>query len=120
MSSGAAAAETTLTSRDTIRLYEALLPAQNKYYRLGMVLGLDSEDVESIRLANMNSEDSLMRVIVMFLEQAEPTWRDIIEALRRPSVKLTRLARSLEKSHYPDPPQPFISSTRRAAGIILS
>ena len=85
---------------------EELLPAQNKSYELGLKLKLPQHVVEDIHSKELPHDKYLLKVLIKFLQQAEPrpTWRVIIEALRSPAVDLPVLARSVEAAHFPNSP----------------
>ena len=93
-----------LTSNDAVQVAEELLPAQNKSYQLGLKLKLQPHEVENIHSTYANSEERLLRIIILFLNQVDPkpTWRVIVEALKSPLVNLPQLARAVETAHFPD------------------
>ena len=94
-----------LTPDDTIRVAEELLPAQNESFTIGLQLKLPHHEVEAIHRTYPRPADSLLRVIITFLERTvNPTWRVIVKALRSPAVNLQALARRVEEAHFPDPP----------------
>ena len=85
---------------------EELLPAQNKSYELGLKFKLPQHVVEAIHSKELPPDKYLLKVLIKFLQQAQPrpTWRVIVEALRSPAVNVPTLARRVEASHFPDPP----------------
>ncbi|CAI8049101.1 hypothetical protein GBAR_LOCUS27042 [Geodia barretti] len=94
----------TLRPGDARKIFEELLPAQNKSYMLGLALKLPLPIVEAIHSQYQNPRHRLFHVIIKFLEQAEPrpTWRDIVETLNSRAVNLPDLARRVEAAHCPD------------------
>ena len=95
----------TLKPADAGEIFEKLLPAWNKPLELGLVLNLPLSRVEAIHMQYLNPRDCVLRIIIAFLEQAEPrpTWRVIVEALRSRVVNLPDLARRVEAALIPDP-----------------
>ena len=83
-------------------MLEELLPAQNKSYELGLKLKLPQYVVEAIHSKELPPEKYLLKVLIKFLHQVEPTptWRVIIEALRSPAVNLPVLGRKVEAAHF--------------------
>jgi hypothetical protein len=107
-----------LTPDDAIRVAEELLPAQNKSFTIGLQLKLPHHEVEAIHCTYPRPADSLLHVIITFLERTiNPTWRVIVAALRSPAVNLQALARRLEKDHYPDPPDVEVPGMAPGASV---
>ena len=90
-----------LTPDDAVMILDELFEAQNQSYMLCLALKLPFSEVEAIHGQYQNPRDRLLRVIIAFLEQAEPrpTWGVIVEALRSRAVNLPHLARRV---HCPD------------------
>ena len=86
---------------DAVDVLEELLPAQNKSYELGLKLKLPQHVVEAIHSKDLPPDKYLLKVLIKFLQQAEPraTWRVIVEALRSPAVDLPALAQKVEAAH---------------------
>ena len=95
----------TLKPDDAVEIFEELLPAQHKSYMLGVVLNLPPHKVEFIHSCYQDPKKCIRHVIIEFLKQWEPrpTWRNIIKALRDPTVDLPDLAMRVEAAHIPDP-----------------
>ena len=94
-----------LTPNDAVKVLEELLPAQNQSYELGLKLNLEPHKVESIHSTYSDQGKRLLRVIMLFLNQVEPsppTWRVIVDALKSPVVNLPHLAKAVEAAHCPD------------------
>ena len=82
---------------------EELLEAQNRAHLLGLMMNVKSCDVEAIQATYQQPKDRLLHIILAFLNQAEPTWRVIVEALRSPVVNLLGLAKRVEAAHLLGP-----------------
>ena len=82
----------TLTPDDAVEVMEALLPAQNKSYELGLKFNIHS--------TYSKPRSRLLQVIIEFTKQTEPrpTWKVIIDALGSPAVNLKALANTVEAS----------------------
>ena len=93
----------TLTPDDAVDVLEELLPAQNKSYEIGLKLKLPQYVVEAIHSKELPPDKYLLKVLIKFLQQAEPkpTWSVILEALKSPAVDLPVLARAVEAAHLP-------------------
>ena len=62
----------TLKPDDAGEIFEKLLPAWNKPLELGLALNLPLSTVEAIHMQYLNPRDCVLRIIIAFLEQAEP------------------------------------------------
>ena len=93
-----------LNTNDAVDVLEAVLPAQNKSYELGLKCKLPPHEVKAIHSSMREPRECLRDVVIRFLEGTEPgpTWRVIIDALRSPLVDLPALASKLEAVHFPD------------------
>ena len=97
------AVDKTLTPSDAVNMLEELLPVQNQSGVLGLKLRLPPHIVDAIHCTKQDLKECLLKVIMEFLQQAEPrpTWRIIIDALRTrsPIVRMSALAKKLEAAH---------------------
>ena len=86
-----------------MNILEELLEAQSYSVKFGLMLNLPVREVEAICVRYSDPRDRLLHIILAFLRRAEPrpTWRVIVDALRRPIVNLTALARRVEAAHFP-------------------
>ena len=102
--SPAPAVDRVLNTNDAVDVLEAVLPAQNKSYELGLKFKLPPHEVKAIHSPMREPRECLRDVIIRFLEGTEPgpTWRVIIDALRSKLVDLPALAIELEAVHFPD------------------
>ena len=82
---------------------EELLEVQNKSDELGLKLNLAPHVVQATHDGNTGPQTRLRRVISEFLKQVDPTWREIIDALRSDLVGFPRLAKKVEDAHIPNP-----------------
>ena len=100
----APAVDRVLNTNDAVEVLEAVLPAQNKSYELGLKFKLPPHEVKAIHSSQCEPRECLRDVVIRFLERTEPgpTWRVIIDALRSPLVDLPALASKLEAVHFPD------------------
>ena len=103
-------------------MLEELLAAQNKSYKLGLRLKLPQQDVEAIHSKESPPDKYLLKVLIKFLQQAEPrpTWRVIVDALRSRSVNLPALASKVETTHYPVSPSSARGAVPESMGKWLS
>ena len=105
--------DVTLDPDDVVEILEAILPAQNKAYELGLKLKVPLHDMQAIQKENLQPQDRLCEVIVRFLQGVEPTptWRVIVDALRSPAVNLPNLAKQVETAHQLPPNTAAVSTT---------
>ena len=82
-----------------MKVLEALLEAQNQSYVLGLKLNLSCHNVEAIHSKYSDPYNRLLHVIIAFLKQENPTWKEIVEALRNPTINLPALAKKVEEKH---------------------
>ena len=110
-----------LTRADVANVLRELLPAQNKFYNLGLLLGLQNHEIDGIHSTNPLPEQCLREVIIRFLQQAPESrrnWRVIADALSDPLVNNQVLAESVKATHCPNPTP--IDPTERDVAIHLS
>ena len=75
--------------------------ARAKWYDIGIELKVDVSTLKSIESMYNNSKDCLREVITEWLKAVhpKPTWRSLVDALRRPVVDESKLAAVIE-GHY--------------------
>ena len=59
--------------------------------------------VQATHDGNADPQTRLRLVISEFLKQVDPTWREVVEALRSDLVGFPRLAKKVEDAHIPNP-----------------
>ena len=72
--------------------------ARTKWYDIGIELKVDVTTLKTIESMYSNSKDSLREVITEWLKAVhpKPTWRSLVDALRRPVVDESKLAAVIE------------------------
>ena len=72
--------------------------ARTKWYYIGLELKLDVSTLKAIEFKYSDSKDCLREVIMEWLKAVdpEPTWRNLVDALRRPVVEESKLAAVIE------------------------
>jgi len=75
--------------------------ARAKWYDIGIELKVDVSTLKSIESMYSNSKDCLREVITEWLKAVhpKPTWRSLVDALRRPVVDESKLAAVIEDKH---------------------
>ena len=64
------------------KLLKLLRPCLNKWYRVGFLLGLSVEELESLKIPGLTSEQQLQEMLKLKLMSGEEvTWGDIVIAL---------------------------------------
>ena len=110
---GSSQANTPLSKRDLGTLHNALYPARNSYRSLGLQIGVEIDEIESIEGKYNDHSDRLLAILSVRLKQVEPlTWNDIDRALRLDCVGESKTADGIRKK-YPHIfiPDPTIEST---------
>ena len=99
----APAVDRILTENDAHSIFQELMEAQNEAHLLGLKWNIPPHEIEAIKREHPKQIDILLNIILKFLRQADtpPTWRVIVDALRSPTVNLTRLALKVEAVHFP-------------------
>ena len=79
-----------LSEDNTVQVAELLEPAKNHSFELGLKLNLPLSEVEAIHQDYSSQHNRFIRIIIKFLQNAEPaaTWRVILDALRSPLLRL--------------------------------
>ena len=78
----------------------ALWPTRSKFYTLGLNLDIDVGTLDTFKKKDI--DDAFSDVIKTWLRRTpEPSWKVIVEALRKPSVKEETLANEIAKAHCP-------------------
>ena len=90
-----------LKSDDVMGVLEEILEAQNESFALGLKLGLQLHEVESIHKEYSDPKERLLHILITVLKRNEPrpTWRLVVDALKSPAIKLERLAVRLEAKY---------------------
>ena len=72
--------------------------ARTKWYDIGIELKVDVSTLKTIESMYSNAKDCLREVITEWLKAVspKPTWRSLVDALRRPVVEESKLAAELE------------------------
>ena len=82
-------------------LTQELSGVKQKWYEIGVELGLRNT-VKNIRSKYSDSDVCLKMMLEKQLERIIPTtWRNIVDALRSPTVKESQLADELEAKYCP-------------------
>ena len=78
-------------------LLNSLLPKAAKWNSIGIQLGLSTDELDTIRANCIDVEECLRKVLQKWHDKTlNPTWREVITALRSPSLEEMRLAKDLE------------------------
>ncbi len=106
-----------LSSQNLVEVLQLLYSARTKWYNIGLVLGLNPHDLNSIR---GEDDECLRRVLEMWLQMSEslqPTWQSLLEALRSEIVRHEHTAQEIEK--YLKSQMETIDSTRQVCVVVL-
>ena len=98
-----------LTLGDLGEVYEKVYSARPRWYNFGLALELPSATLDSIRIKyHVDPSDCLREMLKTRLKfENKLMWREIIRALRKPTVGESKLADQLEGVY--DPQEPSIA-----------
>ena len=79
-------------------IHGAVVDAQEKWYQIGLQLGVDPSSLNSIRTDRHSNSEKLCETVEVWLKTApgKPTWHDIVVALRSRAVGESRIAADVE------------------------
>ena len=79
-------------------LFNSLLPKAAKWESLGLQLGLSPDELATIKANSEDVEECLRRVLTKWFDRTvQPTWQEVVSALRSPGLEDHRLAMELEQ-----------------------
>ena len=82
---------------DFCDLLNSLLPLAAKWKFIGIELGLSTGELGIIKADSNGVEECLSKVLQKWHDKTlNPTWREVITALRSPGLEEMRLAKDLE------------------------
>ena len=95
--------KTTLASSDLHKVLKELISAHNKWYNLGLALGLPSSTLDSIKAQYDSTKDCLREMSKEWLKRTnpKPSWRAVVVGLRDVTVEENQLAEKVEKKYCP-------------------
>ena len=81
--------------------YEALIDISQKWYKIGLALGVPVSKLDTIKSQHTEFEDALLEMLKIWLKQIEKprTWAALVKALRRKTVQEDDVAASIERNH---------------------
>ena len=89
-----------LSKSDLGTLHSTLYPVRNRYKPLGLQIGVEIDEIESIEAQYTNPSDRLLAILSVRLDQANPlTWSDIDTALRLGVVGKGKLADKIRRKY---------------------
>ncbi len=95
--------EAELSLEDLLDVLTAAYPARNKWYYIGLNLGITADTLEAIKGQFDDPKDCLCEVLKPWLKGISPraSWRALVDALRNIIVGEDKLASKLEKQYCP-------------------
>jgi hypothetical protein len=93
---------------DLRRVVNALHKMRAQWKDIGLQLGVEVHDLDDIRSSSRN-QDKLIKVLTLWLRSTpSPTWWNIVDALRHPSVNRLNVAEEVRRKYCPEyDPQPI-------------
>ena len=79
-------------------LLNTLLPKSARWNLIGIQLGLSKDELDIIRANSIDVRECLERVLQKwFNSNPNPTWKDVITALKTPALGELKLAQEIEE-----------------------
>ncbi len=89
---------------DLCVLQDELYITQNRWYNLGLQLGLMPDELDTIEAqCRGDMSDCFREVLKNYLQTTTPSWRAVIEALRSRTIDQPMLAKKLDQKYCPQP-----------------
>ena len=96
-----------LTTKDTKVVLKVLWSTRSKWFNVGIELGMDTTDLDAIKMNNNRDVDQCFTdMIIKWLQQEKSlsNWNSILSALRSPTVGREDLADDIEADSWEDGP----------------
>ena len=86
---------------DLGEVYEALADISQKWYYIGLALGVSVSRLDTIKEQYPKFEEALLETLKLWLKQTlKPRrWAALVEALRRKTIQEDDVAASIERDH---------------------
>ena len=79
-------------------LLNTLLPKSARWNLIGIQLGLSQDELDIIRANSIDVRECLERVLQKWFNSSpNPTWKDVITALKTPALDELKLAQEIEE-----------------------
>ena len=89
-----------ISESDLRELVNALQPAKHKWKKIGTNLIIAPSELEAIQCDNNDSGERLHGMLIKWIASADnPTWKNIVDALRTQSVGESRLSEKIRKRY---------------------
>ena len=101
-----------LNEDDLSDVYDILHSVRAQWQQIGLQLNVIPAELDAMQ-SGSGTQDPLMRMLRYWLRNApHPTWPDIVEALRRPSVNRPNIAERVRQKYCPwyEPQPPSLTS----------
>ena len=84
-----------LVSGNLGKVQNLIWDARPKWFNLGLNLNIDQETLTMIKKTHPNGDDCFREMLSEWLKSVEPSWQELLAALRKPSVRYTQLAKKI-------------------------
>ena len=90
-----------MTRSDLKIVHKAVCVAQTKWWHIGLQLGLNISDLDTIKASHHNIEKCFTEMLTLWLKQGypPPTWSAVAAALRSPTVGEGWLAKQVQRKY---------------------
>ena len=84
-----------LVSSNLGKVQDLIWDARPKWFNLGLNLDIDQATLTMIKQSNVNGDDCFREMLSEWLKSVEPSWEELLAALRKPSVGHKQLAKKI-------------------------
>lgn len=91
-----------LSLKDLNDVMKSIFDARNEWEYLGLALGLDSHELDSIKSESNKVKDCFKEMLKKWLRKTNPSpsWKELVIALKSETVDRSDLAKSLARDHH--------------------
>ena len=79
------------------KVQDLIWDARPKWFNLGLNLNIDQATLIMIKQNHPNGDDCFREMLSEWLKSVEPSWEELLAALRKPSVGYTQLAKKIAR-----------------------
>ena len=84
-----------LVSGNLGKVQDLIWDARPKWFNLGLNLNIDQATLIMIKQNHPNGDDCFREMLSEYLKSMEPSWEELLAALRKPSVGHKQLAKKI-------------------------
>ena len=86
-----------LVSGNLGKVQDLIWNARPKWFNVGLNLDINEATLTMIKQSNANGDDCFREMLSEWLKSVEPSWEELLAALRKPSVGHKQLAKKIAR-----------------------